>query len=256
MKTTILILISFFVAINTVHSQNALPLTGPDCNGYTHDLISDLDSGKAVVVFFFMNNCGSCPPPAAAIQAMSNEVMTMYPNSMSGYAMPFNNSTTCQATSNWVSNNNLTFYAPYDSGAAQVAYYGGFGMPTIVLLGYSDHRVMFSTLNWIMGDTAIMKDSVIAMLEYIPDGVSARENDQPFRISPNPANVLFSATTAENIETGSELSVFSITGELIYRDEEYQPAEFIWVNHWNSGIYFVRIETSEGVQNLKLNVVR
>ncbi len=51
-----------------------------------------------------------------------------------------------------------------DSGATQVAYYGGFGMPTVVLLGGTDHRIMFTTLSVISSDTTIMRDSILAML--------------------------------------------------------------------------------------------
>lgn len=130
--------------------------------GFSHDLMSDLDSGKAVILHFFMPNCGSCPPPAQKIQKMANNLLKTYPGMVRAYVMPFNNSTTCATTSSWVSTNGLSLYVPYDSGAMQVANYG-WGMPTVVLLGGKNHRIMFSTLSFSTSDTIMMRDSMIAL---------------------------------------------------------------------------------------------
>lgn len=72
-----------------------MQLSGVDCNANTHDLLADLDAGKAVILHFFMQNCGSCPPPAKKIQAMANNILAMHPGMITAYAMPFNNTTTC-----------------------------------------------------------------------------------------------------------------------------------------------------------------
>ncbi|HNF72896.1 MAG TPA: T9SS type A sorting domain-containing protein, partial [Chitinophagaceae bacterium] len=152
--------------IMTTKAQTPMQISGPDCNGVNHDLFAELDAGKAVVVFFFMDACGSCPPVAAKVQTMCNSILSNYPGMITGYALPYINSTTCTATANWVVNNSLPLYSPYDSGAVQVANYGGFGMPTVVLLGGKapDRRVMFSTLSFVDSDTTIMHDSIMALL--------------------------------------------------------------------------------------------
>lgn len=147
---------------------NAMQFSGLDCNGNNVDVFADLNAGKAVVLFFFMPNCGACPPPATKVQAMANNVMNTYPGMVKGYAFPYNNSSTCSTAQAWVTNNSLNFYAPVDSGAAQVAYYGGFGMPTVVLLGGLDHRVMFVTQSFLTSDTTIMRDSILNLLQHRP----------------------------------------------------------------------------------------
>ena len=68
----ILTLIFSTALFNSSNAQTVMQLDRMDCNGMKHDLFSDLDSGKAVVLFFWMPNCSSCPPPAKKILAMMN----------------------------------------------------------------------------------------------------------------------------------------------------------------------------------------
>lgn len=185
-KITFLFSLLFTSAIS--NAQVPLQISGNDCNGNAHDLFAELDAGKASVIFFFMDNCGACPPPANAVQAMMNHVTDVYPGMVTGYAMPFNDTTSCATTSAWTGNYGHLF-APYDSGGYPVAYYGGFGMPTVVLVGGSgtNKRVMFSTLSFAYSDTTIMRDSILALfnstgITYLPPALSS------FDVYPNPAN--------------------------------------------------------------------
>ncbi|MCX6199627.1 MAG: hypothetical protein NTY88_10480 [Bacteroidetes bacterium] len=95
MKKSIYLSIVLLFAFSISKSQTVMQLSGVDCNANTHDLLADLDAGKAVILHFFMQNCGSCPPPAKKIQAMANNILAMHPGMITAYAMPFNNTTTC-----------------------------------------------------------------------------------------------------------------------------------------------------------------
>lgn len=187
-KIFFVFIVLFHHCIFNSNAQTAMPLSGPDCNGINHDLFADLDAGKAVLLHFFMDNCGSCPPPAQNIQAMANKIMSFHPGMIKGYALPYNNSTNCAAVANWVSSNGLNLYMPYDSGATQVAHYGGFGMPTVVLLGGSNHRIMFSTQSFVASDTTIMRDSILALLQDANSLMKVADEINNFQVFPNPAN--------------------------------------------------------------------
>ena len=207
-----------------------------------------------------MPNCGSCPPPAQNVQAMANNLMMTYPGMVTGYAMPYNNTTTCANTSSWVTTSGVPFYAPYDSGATQVANYGGFGMPTVVLLGGAtpNRRVMFSTLSFATSDTTIMRDSILALfnsstgIEGLPSAVSS------FNVYPNPTseNVSINLDLKETSNlivdvtdfTGKQVAIISDEKQSGLVSKQFNTAAL------PSGSYFVRIQMNGKTATRKIIV--
>ena len=248
-----------FTTSNVKAQTTAMPLSGLDCNGVYHDLIADLDSGKAVLIHFFMPNCGSCVPPAQRIQAMAKKVMETYPGMVTAYAMPFTDNTDCNYTSGWCFSNGLDLYTPYDSGAAQVAHYGGFGMPTVVLLGGDDHRVMFSTQSFSTSDTLIMRDSILALFGG-PTGIAELNNTvSTFTVYPNPANELVSIQV--ELKTNSELliDITDITGRQIALISNEKQSKGTFTKQFNtasipSGNYLIRLTVNGKTATQKLNI--
>jgi hypothetical protein len=249
------------LSVATLNAQTVLPLNGQDCNGNSHDLHADLDAGKAVVLFFFMPNCGSCPPPAKKVQTMVNNILASKPGMVTAYAMPYNNSTTCAATASWVTSNGLSLYAPYDSGATQVANYGGFGMPTVVLLGGKapNRRVMFSTLSFATSDTTQMRDSILALIaptavNEIPTLVNA------INVYPNPSATNVNISIDLIAKSSLRIDLFDITGKLvenIYNDEKSMGVISKQFNttSLSNGLYTIRFNVNGKIVNRKLNVV-
>lgn len=245
---------------STVKAQTyAMPLSGLDCNGVNHDLIADLDSGKAVLIHFFMPNCGSCVPPAQNIQAMANNIMVNYPGMITAYAMPFTDNTDCSYTSGWCSSNGLSLYMPYDSGAAQVAHYGGFGMPTVVLLGGNDHRVMFSTQSFSTSDTLIMRDSILALFNGSTGIAELKNTISAFTVYPNPANELLSIQV--ELKTNSELliDIADITGRQVAIISNEKQSKGTFTKQFNissipSGNYLIRLTVNGKTASQKLNI--
>lgn len=241
-------------------AQTPLQINGLDCNGNSHDMFSELDAGKAVVVFFFMNNCSSCPPVAKKVQAMVNNVLVDYPDMVKGYVMPFNNTTTCTATANWVVNNSLSFYAPYDSGSVQVAHYGGFGMPTVVLLGgkTSNQRVLFSTLSFATSDTTIMRDSILALLattaiQDIPAAVNS------VNVFPNPSVDNVNIALDLNEQSSIAIDIIDITGKKVSHIFDDTKATGLIQQPFNTtqlsnGLYMVQFTVNGKTVTRKFNV--
>lgn len=242
-------------------AQTALPLSGLDCNGVSHDLYADLDSGKAVILHFFMASCASCPPPAQKIQAMANHILATYPGMITAYAMPFNNSVSCPTTASWVSSNRLSLYAPYDSGAAQVAHYGGFGMPTVVLLGGADHHVMFSTLSFSTSDTTIMRDSILRL--FNPDAPTSNfelpASISSFNVFPNPANDIISIQLNMKQATVVSMDVIDLSGKVILNilNEKQSGMLLKQINTstLSNGNYIVRLIADGQTTTEKLSIV-
>ncbi len=239
-------------------AQTAMPLNGQDCNGISHDLIADLDAGKAVILHFFMSNCGSCPPPAQKIQAMANNILAKNPGKITAYAMPYENTTTCAYTSSWVSSNGLSLYAPYDSGAVQVAYYGGFGMPTVVLLGGKDHKVLFSTLSFSTSDTTIMRDKILALLSGTSSLHKVQNIVSTLNVFPNPANENISINIDLYESANVLLDIIDITGKqvaLVFNENvNGHISKQLNTENLQNGIYLVRLLVNGKMETQKISI--
>ncbi len=261
MKNSILLSIALMFVMKISRAQTVMQISGNDCNGNAHDLYADLDAGKAVLLHFFMPSCSSCPPPAQKIQAMANNILATHPGTITAYAMPYNNTTTCAYTSTWCSSNGLSLYMPYDSGATQVANYGGFGMPTVVLLGGAapNRRVMFVTQSFSTSDTTIMRDSIMALL-----GISSGIADLPsavssFNVYPNPAsdNVFINLDLKESSTllidvtdiSGKQFAIVSNEKQNGIITKQFSTAAL------PKGNYFVRINVNGKTATQKLTVI-
>lgn len=258
-QITMAILLSF--AFITAKAQTtAMDFNTTDCNGNTANLFGDLDAGKAVILFYYMPSCGSCPPPAKKIQAMANNVNAMHPGMVKAYAFPFDNATTCGYSQSWVTDNNLSLYAPMDSGAASVAYYGGFGMPTALLIGGTDHKVMYFTKNFENNDTTIMRDKIMAMMG-MPTGIeSIPDNIGNVSIYPNPVQSEVSVSLELKEQSEILIEILNIMGQrvsLVSRDKNATGTitRTFNTNALANGTYIIRIHTNGNAINRKINVL-
>ena len=102
------------------------------------------------------------------------------------YNMGFDDAYSCNDISNWVTANGFNS-TPFDSGAYQVAYYGGMGMPTVAVVAGPLHEVLFLKSGFNTSDTAIIATAIRNFY-----GVSVvQENSDLFsavQLSPNPTS--------------------------------------------------------------------
>ncbi len=260
MRKPIYLFIALMFVITISKAQTtAMNFIKKDCNGTMHNLFADLDAGNAVLIHFFMPNCGSCPPPAQKIQKMANNMMGKYPGKIKAYAIPYNNSTTCSYASTWVSSNGLSLYTALDSGAAQVSYYGGFGMPTVVMLGGTDHKVLFSTLSFSTSDTTIMRNALntffsTSVINDVKNIVST------FNVFPNPANEKITITIDLKQSSTLMIDIIDIAGKqvaLVMNEKQtgILTKEFN-ISALPSGNYLVRLQVNGKSVTQKLDIVR
>lgn len=145
----------------------ALDFTADDCAGASHHLFSDLDAGNAVVLDFVMMNCPDCAPATVAI---ANDVIpnTIDPGRVKFYSIGFDDVITCPEITSWATAGGVTH--PVFAGMSdQTAYYGGMGMPTIVVLGGgSTHGVYYQHLGYVVGLNGIITNAIdLALLAAI-----------------------------------------------------------------------------------------
>ena len=262
MKNLFYLFIALLFATATSKAQTtAMDFNRMDCNGNMQHLFADLDSGNVVIIEFFMQNCGSCPIAGDKIEALKADLLAQFPGKIKSYAIGFNNTYSCASNAAWVNSNGFTA-VPMDSGAAQVAYYGGMGMPTVVALGGGNAHLVLGEpyLGLTNSDTAAMADDIRDFL----NATGIDDSESPvisFTMFPNPSSD--EVTLAyEMKETGNiSIDVFDITGKNVRSLLNDNIAAGTFKKSFNiasltAGNYIVRLTANGNSGNHKLNIIR
>lgn len=255
----IAILSSFIFALNISFSQTALDFNTNDCNGNPVHLFSDLDAGKAVVLFYYMPNCGTCPPHATSIQTMANHINANYPGMVKAYSYPYQDITDCAYSSSWVVDNSLPLYTPMNNGATSLAYYGEFAMPTIVLLGGTNHSVMhLYDQGFDVSDTVLMRNLILDLIDPAQAKVSNVDNNiTSVDIFPNPTSEFLHFTMKLKELSKVSFELIDLSGRVIIVQNEIEVKEGTQemnVSAIPNGTYLIRINMNGVCSTQKVNI--
>lgn len=230
-----------------------------DCAGNSQSIYADLDAGKALILEFFMTSCSPCVTAGEKLEVMKADLLAEYPGMIKAYAFGYSNSYTCTAINNWVSSNSFTSI-PSDSGATQVAYYGGMGMPTIVILGGgTSHSVLGSPYQgFSTSDTTTMANDIRNFL----NSTGIKENNilSNFNLFPNPANLNVQLSFTLSEAADMKIDLYDITGRVVLniadkKNQTGQISEVFNTEALAEGSYILRISTNGKVTQQKLNVI-
>lgn len=236
----------------------AMDFQGNDCNGNPVHLFQDLEDGKAVILIYYMPVCGSCPPVAHDLQTMGNNINAEYPGRVKAYSFPYQDITDCAYSASWVVDNNLPLFTPMNNGAAALAYYGEFAMPTVVLLGGNNHDVMMVLdQGWDVSDTVAMRDSIIgyftANVKELNTVVTSLD------IFPNPTAEI--VTIQFNLTETSDVlfEIVDLAGRVLYTDTDEKMSEGIVKKELSvfqlpNGTYFINVLINGHKKSEKINI--
>ncbi len=115
---------------NTRNWQKQDCLSGADINLY-----NILDSGYVIIHEYVMVNCRPCITAGKGLANIANSMKKMYPGRVKFYQTVYEDETGCDTLHSWMQTHNFSPDALFIRGADEVAFYGGMGMPTIVVLG-------------------------------------------------------------------------------------------------------------------------
>jgi hypothetical protein len=227
--------------------------TKTDCAGKTHSLFPDLDNGKVVLLQFDMMNCIYCTKAAYNTDQIYKDYQASHPGKVLMYSMGYDNNTTCSLMNDWVNANKFSF-SIIEKCPDDVAYYGGMGMPTIVILGGRDHAVFYNKQGYTTSDNTNIKAAIDAAL------LKAGTNDagpvfSGLKLYPNPSSQTTTLQYTLNTRAPVTIEVFDLMGQkslsLINENQLPGPQQVeINTSLLNNGMYFVRING----ETLKLQV--
>ena len=260
--TFALVVTSMFTAQKADAQMTAMDFTMVDCSSSpsTHNLFSDLNSGKVVIIEYFMLSCSSCPVAGQKLESMKTSLLSQYPGKVKSYAFGFNNTYTCAQVNNWVTTNSFSSI-PSDSGAAQVAYYGGMGMPTIVIIGGTNHKLLGSPyIGFTTSDTTVMATDIRNFFASTTGINELKSNVSELNIYPNPAanEVKIRFNLTENAHTVIE--IMDVTGRIVKTVLNEKMAigsstKIVNVSSLDNGNYIVRISTDGHMTQQKLSII-
>lgn len=257
MKKIFSILLAGIFSMGIANAQStAQDFTMSSCDGNTHSLFADhLDNGEVVIMEFFMT-CGSCAAAAAKLNPLQVGLETQYPGMTNFWVLAYTNAYSCTTVNNW-KNTNAPNAVAFDSGAVQVAYYGGFGMPTTVVVAGPSHQVIYSSnVDGLPGDTASIHDAINNYFATM--GV---ESNAPvtFKAYPNPAVNVLNLEMNFTLGGQTEIDMVDMTGKVVKEiaNENYTAGQYtlqVETGDVVNGIYFIRIANNGKTKQYKVSI--
>ena len=158
-----------------------------------------------------------CMVAASEIEGMKSQLLAAHPGKVMTYAMGYQNSYSCATISNWVTSQGLSAI-PMDSAATQVAYYGGFSMPTIVVLAGTTHNIIYTANpnngGYTPGDTSTMSTSIKNF--FNPTEVeNVRNAITTVYVFPNPATDNVNLSVDVQRSTDLTVQVVNLSGQVV-----------------------------------------
>ena len=138
-----------FIALTfvTVANAQAPDFTATDCNSVSHNLYTELNAGKVVVIAWVMP-CASCIAPTLSAQTQVQTFQSSYPGKVIFYLSDDVANTNCATLSSWASTNGISTTTIFSDANLSEAPYGTAGMPKIVVIGGgSTHTIYFNQNN-------------------------------------------------------------------------------------------------------------
>ncbi|MBW6489765.1 MAG: T9SS type A sorting domain-containing protein [Lentimicrobium sp.] len=246
------ILINFLLLYSMVVSaQFATNFNCNDCDGNNHDLFTELDSGKVIVLNWVMP-CGSCIGPSLTTSMVIKSIDSIHPGRVLMYLIDDYANTNCSSLNSWANSNNLKGITTFSDASIKMLDYGSIGMPKIVVVGGSEHKVYYNADNSV--DPIDLKESIISALnEYsagIPEKLSTINN---FLLFPNPSSGLTTADFTLKRPSDVVVRILDASGKPVFtlrHDAMLQGKNQIQINtnSLSNGIYI--LELTDGISGV------
>jgi len=114
-----------------------------DCDGVSHHLFGELDAGKIIVIAWIMP-CTSCITDPLNAHNIVQTYASTHPGRVVMYIADDYANTVCSTVVGWSNFYGMTNSTKFSDPAITMSDYGVDGMPKIVVLGGSNHKVYYN----------------------------------------------------------------------------------------------------------------
>jgi hypothetical protein len=243
----------------SVNAQTASNFTANDCLGNNHDLYSELNSGKIIVLSWVMP-CNTCITGAKFAQNAVNSFSTSNPGTVFHYVADDYANTSCASLLSWLNTNSLTPNAYFSDASVNMTAYGSTGMPKIVVLGGASHSIYYNvngSSNTQAGITTAINNAIAANSIGINEISTDAASD---KVSPNPANNELTLSMHSKQAGNIDLEIYNVTGQKIKTLQKTVLSGNneikLDVSDLSSGSYFLELNSGSNSGSFKFIITR
>lgn len=262
MKNLTFLILALLMSLS-VSSQTATNFNCNDCASVNHDLFTELNAGKVVVICWVMP-CGSCVGGALAAQAACQSFSTSNPGQVYYYCVDDVANTNCTTLSNWCSSNGVTnTTAKFSNSAINMTNYGTAGMPKVVVIGGgTSHTVYYNQNNNTVSQSGV-QGAINNALSAITTDVKEIENSDfvSANIYPNPSNLSCSLSFNLVKESKVKIEIQNVLGQKIsdaFSGDLKKGENTLTINtsELSNGNYFINISNDGTSKKIKMIVAK
>ena len=255
MKRINALILLIFSFLSGVAQNNATDFTALDCDGVSHHLFSELDSGKVIVIAWVMP-CGPCGSIALDAYTASLGYSTTNPGRLDFYLVDDFANTDCQSLFSWADNLGMGNCTKFSDPTIDMSDYGQIGMPKIAVLGGAGHYVYFNKNS----STQNINSAIDLALIGTPVTTNIKENEKllSFNCYPNP--VSGKLNISYNLKKAAKLKIelFNLLGEKVFTQvlfsKNLNGVYSINLQDLPNGTYLVKLADGE-IHNSKIITV-
>lgn len=245
---------------SVVIAQTTAPnFTTNDCEGISHDLYTELDEGKVVIIAWVMP-CGACIGSSLTAYNVSQSYVDANPGRIAYYLVDDYGNTDCTTLTNWGNTNgigpNLEAFSTTD---ITMTDFGSIGMPKVVIMGGPDHTIYFNENGYEAGNVGALEEGInLALAGEVVLGINNSVNESDLQVTAVviSSGILLSYELPYSGNVSAE--IFNVQGQMMkmfpneIKSAGIQETTF-QIGDLPHGIYFLKFKFEQQVQVIQLN---
>ncbi len=255
-KITSLCLILLLGALSSYSQTNATDFNATDCSGSSHHLFSELDAGKVIVIAWVMP-CGACiTDPLTAFYEVESYA-TSHPGQVIFYMADDYANTSCSSLESWAINNGMSNCIRFSDAAVDMADYGQPGMPKVVVLGGTDHKVYFNQNSSSQGIGSAIDQALTDIATGLDENIQFNLNLNTY---PNPADNILNLSYSLAQSTEINIEIYNILGSKVisykknHQTSKGNYSEKIDIDNLKNGTYFLSFNCNNNNYTVKFTI--
>ncbi|OFX43777.1 MAG: hypothetical protein A2046_05155 [Bacteroidetes bacterium GWA2_30_7] len=259
MKIKFLISLSLLI-YSLSYSQTATNFNCNDCSDINHDLFTELEAGKIIVICWVMP-CGACIAPASASYNVVNDYQTNNPNKVYFYLVDDFSDNDCEFLNDWAIGIDLpssSFSKRFSNSSISMANYGAPpSMSKVVVIASFSHKVFYNQ-NDVVNETELGNSINLALIASGINDLSS--TSELLQIFPNPADKSIKLSIFLKEKSKCTIEIFNSLGKKIadIPTDIFLPTEntfTINTSEFKEGFYYLSLKSNKLSITRKFTIV-